>query len=61
MKSLNQMIKQLNGLIDTEDLTDWENNFVGDIVEKTQDGEICGTMSDRQVTTIERIWRRHFA
>jgi hypothetical protein len=59
--SISTQIIQLSGLIGTDDLNDWENDFLTDICEKTQDGKITGTLSDRQVTTIERIYKKHFA
>lgn len=61
MVSVGVMVKQLSGLLDTDDLSDWENEFVGSVVDRTQEGEVTGTLSDRQVTTVERIWRKHFA
>ncbi len=59
--SIGMQIKQLSCLIGTNDLTAWEKNFVTDISEKTQDGIITGTLSPNQVTTIERIYEKHFA
>jgi len=61
MKSLGAMIKQLSGLIDTTDLNDWENLFVTSVVEQTRDGDITGTLSDKQVIIVERIFNKHFA
>lgn len=61
MVSVGVMVKQLSGLLDTEDLNDWENEFVGNVVDRTQEGEVTGNLSDRQATTVERIWRKHFA
>lgn len=61
MVSLNSMIKRLAGLVDTVDLTDWETGFVANIVEQTQDGDIVGTLSDKQVVTVQRIFSKHFA
>lgn len=61
MKSIGAMIKHLDGLVGTEDLTDWENLFVQDVCEKTNGGELTGTLSDKQVTAVERIFKKHFA
>jgi hypothetical protein len=61
MKSVGTMIKQLGGLTDTHDLNDWENLFVLDMCEKTQDGKITATLSEKQVITIERIYDKYFA
>jgi hypothetical protein len=59
--SIGTQIKQLSGLVGTDDLTIWEQNFVTDISEKTQEGIITGTLTTNQVTTIERIYEKHFA
>lgn len=60
MKSIGQMISQLFGMTDTNDLTDWENQFVKDIVEKTNGGASTTTLSAKQTDVIERIYRKHF-
>lgn len=59
--SIGTQIIQLSGLVGTDDLNDWENDFVSDILDKTQDGKVTGTLSDRQIMTIERIYKKHFA
>lgn len=61
MKSLNSKIKQLAALIDTVDLNDWENLFLTGVVEQTQNGDVVGTLSDKQVVTVERLYAKHFA
>lgn len=61
MKSLNQMIKQISGLTDTRDVTDWENKFIKGIVQLTDNGEQTKYLSPPRVEVIERIYRKHFA
>lgn len=61
MKSLSQMIKQLSGLTDTDDVTDWENQFIKDMVEKTGDGAHTKHLSPKQVEIIDRIYGKNFA
>ena len=60
MKSLAQMITQVEGLHDTGDLTDWENEFVGSLIESDAKSDTT-QMSPRQVEQVGRIYRAHFA
>ena len=61
MVSTNTKIKQLGGLLGTNDINDWEFDFITSICERTEGGKICGNLSDRQVAVLERIWNSHFA
>lgn len=61
MISINSMIKQLSGLLGTEDINEFEQSFIGNITDKTQDGKLAATLSERQVTVLEKIWKKHFA
>ena len=56
------MIEQLDGLQGTEDLTQWEEPFVHNIVvQYINAGKNTQQCSAKQVETIERIWAKHFA
>lgn len=61
MKSIGQKIKQVTGLIDTRDVSDWENRFLRDMKIKTNDGERTTHLSVKQVEWIEDIYDKHFA
>lgn len=61
MKSLGQKIAQLEGLIDTTDVSEWENGFLRSIVARTSSGKNTGTLTEKQVETAERIYGKHFA
>lgn len=61
MTSINSMIKLVAGLADTRDVSDWENDFITSIVEQTQGGKNVGALSEKQVTALERIYKKHFA
>ena len=61
MISVGTMIKQLGGLIGTEDLTPWEQDFVGNIVDTTLDGKVTATLSPRRVEVLELLWNQNFA
>jgi hypothetical protein len=60
--SLGTKIEQLDGLRDTNDLTQWEQGFVTSILERyltaTKDTR---WMTSKQVDVVERIWKKHFA
>jgi hypothetical protein len=61
MASTNTKIKQINGLTDTKDLNDWENDFVKSIYERTGGGTTPAQLTDRQLENVEKIWKKHFA
>lgn len=60
--SLGTKIEQLDGLRDTNDLTQWEQGFVTSILERyLVAGRDTRMLSSKQVDVIERIWGKHFA
>lgn len=62
MPSIATMIEQLDGLRDTDALTDWENEFATSVVARYQDAnKDTRALSAKQVEKIENIWRKHFA
>lgn len=61
MKSLGAMVKQLHGMVGTDDLTGWESDFIESIWKQTGEGVDTAYLSNNQVQTIERIYRKHFA
>jgi hypothetical protein len=58
--STNAMLKQCSGLIDTKDVTDWENSFLKSVWERSQHGTRPDQLTDRQVTALESIHEKHF-
>ena len=60
MKSVEQMLKQCEGLIDTVDATPFENGFLKGVTDFVKDN---GTtrLSEKQLAVIERIYNKHFA
>lgn len=62
MASLGTMIEQLDGMRDTSDLTEWENDFVTSILERyLYAKKDTRNLSAKQVEIVERIWSKHFA
>lgn len=60
--SVATMIEQLDGLRDTSDLNQWEQDFVTNILERyLRAKKDTRSLTGKQVEVIERIWRKHFA
>jgi hypothetical protein len=55
------MLLQLEGLLGTEGLNDWETGFVVSVLEKSQHGKVTTILSSKQVEVIDKIWSKHFA
>lgn len=60
MKSIGQMIDQLDGLLGTSDITAWEQQFISDISERTLCGKVTTGLSEKQVAIVERTYRKNF-
>ena len=60
MTSTTTMIRRLSGLLDTRDLSEWEQQFVRSLVEKLDAGRVT-SLTERQVETLERLHGRHSA
>ena len=59
--SIHTMLEQCEGLIGTDDVTEWENDFLISICNEVEHHRGTSALSDRQVSVIERIWKKHFA
>jgi len=60
MTSTTTMIRRLEGMLGTRDLSDWEQGFVETLVAKLEAGEVT-KLTERQVETLERLHGKHFA
>ena len=61
MKSLGSMIQQLEAMLDTPALTAWEDNFVRNIVERSDHGRDTGKLSVNQIGRMVELYQKHFA
>lgn len=61
MTSLNTMVKRVAGLLDTKDLTDWENRFVASIYEQTKSGNNTTSLTEAQIDVLENLHDKHFS
>lgn len=60
--STQQKILKLSGLVDTKDLTPWQNDFIKSIVRWTKNGEKnIDVITDRQLEIIDEIHDRNFS
>jgi hypothetical protein len=59
--SVRTMLLQLAGLADTRDVSDWENSFIKSVLDRTDNAARTSGLSEKQLESIEAIWRKHFA
>lgn len=59
--SVRTMLKQLAGMVDTRDLSPWENVFLKARLEQTQQGDRTSVLSVAQIEKVAEIWTKHFA
>lgn len=60
MASLNTMVKKCAGLVDTTDVSDWENQFLKSVVEKTREGHDTSSLTEKQIDVLQRLHSKHF-
>lgn len=60
MISIGTMVKTIAGLAGTDDVTEWESEFIESVVERTDNGRDTTKLSTKQVNIIERIHSKHF-
>lgn len=60
MASTNTMLAQCSGLIGTKDITDWEDDFLTSLWQRSEQGKRPDKLSARQVEILERIYKKHF-
>lgn len=61
MTSVRTMLIQLAGLVDTRDVSDWENGFLKSVLRQSENGARTSPLSEKQLERIEQLWRKHFA
>jgi len=61
MVSIGTQIKQLSALLETSDLSDWMSEFLGGIVDRTDEGKNTAALTEKQIGVIEREYKKHFA
>lgn len=61
--STQQKLAKIFGLIDTKDVSEWENNFLKSLHLQAQfeSNKMVARLSDRQLAVVERLHDKHFA
>lgn len=59
--SVRTQLLQLAGLVDTTDVSNWENGFLKNVLEATEQGARTSRLTEKQLERIEELWRKHFA
>lgn len=61
MKSIGVMIKQVESLINTDDLTTWENDFISSVCAQVKANKSStANLSNKQVEIVQRVYNKHF-
>lgn len=61
MSSTNIMLKKCAGLVGTRDVSEWEDQFLRSVLERTDDGNRPDRLSEKQIDVLQRIYDKHFA
>ena len=60
MNSTRVIVDKLEGLLGTDDLNEWEQRFVRDMVARRDENRLTG-LSERQVRSLQNLHDKHFA
>lgn len=60
MASLNTMVKRCEGLVGTKDVSDWEDDFLTNIVKVTKGGDDTSKLTEKQIDVLTRIHDKNF-
>lgn len=59
--SIGSMIRQLAGMVDTKDLSGWENDFLRNVVARTDEGKRTSMLTGDQLEKLQEIYEKHCA
>lgn len=57
---LNEQVRQLHRLLNSEDVTEWEDGFITSIWARTKEGSDTSSLTEKQIDKIEQLYQRHF-
>jgi hypothetical protein len=60
MISVNDMTKRVAGLLDGDELSEWERDFMHNVWLRSDKGRHTSVLSEKQVEMIERIYKKYF-
>jgi len=59
-KSIRQKIQQLEGLLGTKDISEWEEGFITNVVAKIKPGNSTTKLTGPTIDKIDQIYQKHF-
>jgi hypothetical protein len=60
MISVNQMVRDLESMLDSWKLSDWDANFIATVSKQSEGGKDTSQLSDRQLELIDDMHKKHF-
>lgn len=61
MASLNTMVKRVSGLVNTTEVTAWEDEFIQRVMRQTSNGDNTTSLTEKQIDVLERLFNRHLS
>lgn len=58
--SITTKVKRIAGLVGTKDVSDWEDEFIRSVLQKTRNGDDTRPLSEKQIDVIDRIFSKNF-
>jgi hypothetical protein len=46
-------------MLGTNDLSQWEGDFIASLVDQTKNGDNTTSLTEKQITVLERIFNKH--
>ena len=60
MISVAKMLERVSALIDTKDITEWENQFLKSVWGRSKEGKETQRLTGPQIESIEKIFTKHY-
>jgi hypothetical protein len=61
MASTNAMLQKCSGLLETDEMNDWEHEFIESLWERSEQGKRPDLLTPKQVEKLEQVHKRYFA
>jgi uncharacterized protein YecT (DUF1311 family) len=58
--SVGTKLRTISGLTDTKDVDERTNQFIKDVVERTDNGKRTSALTEKQLKWIDDIYEKHF-
>lgn len=61
MSSPTNMVKKLAGMVDTNEVSQWENDFIKSMLRQTKDGSDTSKLNEKQLEKLEQVHDKFFS